>query len=233
MAIYEGPFASGMRGKLGNVVGAKTVGGRTALRAYKEHIKNPNTRRQRSARALMSAASKVAAIISEAIGIGYAKASQGLKMYPRNVAIKDLLGAGSPIVFEDGEFTEFNAEALKVSKAEGITVQPNVTLTASAGSDNAKATVTNSAEVPVNVGEEVLGVVLVLVDPIDNNFAGTAKVICSTTMSNIDLTADAVGKNVYAFFKKVPASRNTISTDVLPWKYPSATGASIFVGAAE
>jgi len=231
MAIYYGPMASKMRGKVGEIVAAKTVGNRTALRAYNGKVKNPNTLRQQVSRNKLKQASELAALFSEAIGIGYAKAVQGLKMYARNMFVRELIPT------ENGYFTVTDGVVarttsnLPLSRKAGINVAPDVTLGATAGGAP-ELTINNAADAMVGLSGNIAVIVVAVSET--NNFCGVVKavkpasgdfkvVIPEAMVAKMDTPLYAV------FYKEVPEALNGVPTDSIPWKYPSATSECIYV----
>ena len=226
MAIYEGPFASGMRGKLGNVVGAKTVGGRTALRAYKEHVKNPNTARQQVSRAKMQQASALAAMFAEAIGIGYAKAVQGMKMYARNLFVSEVIPQGNGYFTVSGSTVTRSDKNLPLSRANGLTVVPTVALNEEQGVGY-KAVVSGYSGITLNPGEK-LGIIVCAYNEA-NGLVDVEKAVAGSSdetevVINPAIFSEVAPTKLCAFFKVIPAAVNGVATETIPWKYPSATG---------
>ena len=221
MAKLNGPLGSKLRGKVGEVVAAKTVGGATAIRAYQPVVKNPNTLRQRTSRVRFSATSGLAAMFAKVISIGYASVASGLKMYPRNVWVRNAVKNQLYVSVAGGEVDAIDLAELKVSAQNGITVVP--TLSWDAESHTVKAT--NRSEVELKAGEQ-LGLVVVcwLSD-------GTTVRVLHTGMAlatlGVEMPAIAysagVPTSVVGFYKIIEATGNDVPTDEIPWKYPSAT----------
>lgn len=230
MAKISGPLAGAMRGKVGQVVAAKTVTGDTAIRAYQPQVKNPRTARQISARDRLSVVSNVASCLATAIGIGYAKAVQGMGMYARNAWLRDYLKKYTVIANDGREVTQLVWAEIAVSKKVGINVKPSVVITPGSGSNPTTARVTNAGDVEVNSAEETLGVVLVIPRSDGTSITGGAIVVQSTDMSSIEIPAIAAGLPCLAFFKKVPNTGTQIPTTTTPWKYPSDTSETTYVG---
>lgn len=233
MAIYNGPLGSKMRGKVGEIVAAKTVGGRTALRSYQPVVKNPNTLRQRAARGRMACASKIAAIFAEAISIGYTMFSQGMKMYPRNVFVKGLVAQGSALTTQRGDFQEIDMPSIEVSKAAGIYVAPAATIAAGTTAGTHIVRPTNTADVVLPHADSQLGLVVVLVDGVNGDMNGTAIVKTADASDGVTFDDAMIGKHVYAFYKEMLYTYTDIATDAYPWKYPSATSACTYIGQVE
>ena len=230
MAIYFGPMASKMSGKVGEIVAAKTVGNRTALRAYNGKVKNPNTLRQRAARGRMACASKIAATFAEAINIGYTMFSQGMKMYPRNVFVKDLVAQGSPLTTQRGDFVQVDMPEIKVSKAAGLSVAPVATIAAGTAAGTHIVRPTNASSVVLPHSDSELGLVVVLVDEISDAMNATAIVKTADALDGVTFDDTMIGKHVYAFYKEMLHTYTDIATDNYPWKYPSATSACAYIG---
>lgn len=230
MAIYNGPMASKMRGKVGEIVAAKTVGGQTALRAYQPNVKNPNTKRQQSARMLFKTVSAAAAVLGEAIQIGYAAACKGLKMYPRNLFVGTYAKFGNGVFTEaDGDVTVDNT-LVQMSKKAGLDLIPeSKTFTPASGDSPATITVPAPADVVLGEGER-LGVVVVFADD-TLTVGGCVKGEAGQPITvQASVMADGAASNVYAFFKVINPSFTSVSMEEWPWKYPSATGATKYLG---
>lgn len=222
MAIYNGPMASKMRGKVGEIVAAKTVGGQTALRAYQPKVKNPNTKRQQVSRAKMSFASKIAATAAEAISIGFGAACKGLKMYPRNLFIRENLSMDLGAIICPHNEVVFDATKLLVSKASGFHATPNIVGESGEGTVVAKFRIVDWEELP-HADDETVGLIVVAVDGAGKKCVVRKAVADELVQFN---TSDLEGMSnvVYlAFAKCVPESLNDVPTEDAPWKYPGAT----------
>lgn len=235
MAKQHGPAASYFSGRQGEVVGAKLKGGEYVTRSYQPNVKNPNTERQRNSRMRMTISSKIAATLASAIQIGYAKATASTRMYPRNMFVRDLVrtdGMGA-LIISDGVWEVDNSK-LKISARTGITT------TLSTG----VATVGENREltIPVTVGpvsdvlpEGYMGLIVVVYDEGDNTciVSQHRAPVNETANVMITLPSNMDGKEVqiFSFLKWVPTSKNDISTDTLPWKFPSETGETVYGGA--
>lgn len=221
MAKLNGPLGSKLRGKVGEVVAAKTVGGATAIRAYQPVVKNPNTLRQRTSRSRFSATSALAALFAKVIGIGYASAASSMKMYPRNIFVRDAVKNKKYVGIVDGEFNEYTLNQLQVSAQSGITVKPILAYNASTH----KVTATNAADVELAAGQQ-LGLVVVhwfdegqIVKVLHTGLGlATAGVDVPESVYNAGIQTRYVG-----FFKVIEPTGNDVATDTIPWKYPSAT----------
>lgn len=221
MAKLNGPLGSKLRGKVGEVVAAKTVGGATAIRAYQSKVKNPNTLRQRTSRLRFSATSGLAALFAKVIGIGYASVASSMKMYPRNVWVRDAVKNKKYVNLVDGELDSYTLDELKVSAQNGITVKPIL----SYNSSTHVITATNAGEVELAAGQQ-LGLVVVCYYASEL----TVKVLytgmgSATTGITVPASVYGLGAPVdfVGFFKVIEATGNDIATDTIPWKYPSAT----------
>lgn len=234
MAKQHGPAASYFSGRQGEVVGAKLKGGEYVSRSYQPNVKNPNTERQRNSRQRMAISSRIAAALAAAIQIGYAKATASTRMYPRNMFVRDLVrmdGMGA-LVISDG-VSEIDNTKLKISARSGIT-STLATGVATVG-ENRELTI------PVTVGtvsdvlpEGYMGLIVVVYDEGDGTcFVSQHRApVDATEDVKITLPASMDGKEVqiFSFLKWVPTSKNDISTDTLPWKFPSETGETVYGG---
>lgn len=226
MAKLNGPLGSKLRGKVGEVVAAKTVGGDTAVRAYQPVVKNPNTLRQRVSRNKMAAASQIAAVLADAIGIGYAKATASAKMYPRNMFMRGIIPVDAAVMTLDGENPVINYTKLPVSKGVGITETPVVAVAAGSETGSKVVTASNAANVTLAAGETLGLVVVGLNATKDSSIVRMGNATTGVTLSAADVTAMADG-TMYAFFKVIPEAFNGVAATNIPWKYPSNTSGSV------
>lgn len=230
MAKLNGPLGSKLRGKVGEVVAAKTVGGVTAIRAYQPVVKNPNTLRQQVARKKFAALSGLVASLSDVLNIGYAKANAGSKMYVRNMVMRDLSGAADIVNFVGGTINDINWPSFPFSKKVGLDGVPVVTYTAPVGAQSGKFSVTNADSIAINEAEEELGVVLVALTTTTTGILGQPIILTGKASAGVDVTAAQAsllgGCTIFAFFKAMPITGTDIPTAQWPWKYPSNTGAS-------
>ena len=233
MAKISGPIASAMRGKVGQVVAAKTVGGDTAIRAYQPQVKNPNTYRQAASRFRFSMVSSIAAALSEVIKIGYGKASSGMKMYPRNVFVRELIADDATLITDGMSFDSLQLSSLKVSRNDGFSMTPVFQYTAPSGSDTGTIRLTNAADFNVNPDEAVLGIVVAAVLSDGTGNVILTKLLKGQATVGIEVTAaDAAvmgGCTLLGFAKAIPVTGNSVPTDTWPWKYPSATSKTAVV----
>lgn len=221
MAKLNGPLGSKLRGKVGEVVAAKTVGGATAIRAYQPVVKNPNTMRQRTSRVRFSATSGLAALFAKVIGIGYASVASSMKMYPRNVFVRDAVKNKKYVSIAEGEVDQYLLDQLQVSAQSGITVKPVLEYSTTTH----KVTATNASDVELAAGQQ-LGLVVVhwyddgeVVKVLHTGLGlATFGVDVPTSVYEFGVPTRFVG-----FFKVIEASGNDITSDTIPWKYPSAT----------
>lgn len=227
MSIINGPYASKMRGKIGEVVAAKTVGNRTALRSYQPNVKNPNTLRQQVSRNKMAKASELAALLADVIGVGYAKAVQGMSMYARNLFVKSIVPVSAGVMTNDGVDITLDITKIKVARTIGITAVPAGSVTAAAGG-GVEFVPTNATDVTLNPGER-LGVCLAAVD-YDNKKCIYKQGVASTGVALSSAEVALLTNPVYfAFYKVIPEGLNGVATETTPWKYPSATSDSVQV----
>lgn len=234
MAKQRGPVASTFTGRVGNVVGAKQKGGEYVTRSYQPSVKNPNTLRQRVSRQRMATASQLAAGLALAIQAGYAKASGSTRMYPRNMFVRELIrmgGMGALTV--TNEVAEINYGELKLSQRMGISSIPAV------GAIDFEEPMSVSFSVAAPTVQDVLpagkmGLVIVVYSPqsgnsiVDMQEAPTTGTATITVATPANWSGETV--HVYAFYKWIPTSGNDIQTNTEPWKYPSETGESVYVG---
>lgn len=226
MAKQRTPFSGYFVGRLGTAVGAKLKGGEYVSRSYQPQVKNPNTLRQRVSRNKMAAASQIAAVLAEAIGIGYAKATASTRMYPRNMFVKDIIPVDAAVMTLDGENPVINYTKLPVSKGVGITEAPVVAVASGSETGSKVVTASNAANVTLAAGE-TLGLVVVGLNADKNG--GIVRMGSATdgvTLSAADAAAMALG-TMYAFFKVIPEAYNGVASTDIPWKYPSNTSDSV------
>ena len=84
MAKLNGPLGSKLRGKVGEIVAAKTLGGDTAVRSYQPVVKNPRTQKQVNNRASFSLLTKIAAIISDVLALNTKRGETQRNAFIRN-----------------------------------------------------------------------------------------------------------------------------------------------------
>lgn len=233
MAKLIGPIGSKMRGKVGQIVAAKTVGGDTAIRSYQPQVKNPNTLRQRTSRLRLATASGVAAMVSPAIAVGYAKAVAGMKMYARNLFVRDIINpsTNAPITITN-EVATVDYTKLALSKQAGIAEV--LAMQAPSAAEPGRASVNwGVPTISEDLGEGSLGVVVVYVNP-TKNACVVAQVEATTGTADPRLPNNWEGDtvHVYGFMKWIPATGNDIATTTQPWKYPSPTSACTYAGSA-
>lgn len=234
MAIINGPYASKMRGKVGEVVAAKTTGNRTALRSYQPKVKNPNTLRQRVSRNKLAKASELAAIFANAVKAGFGFAVGGTKMYARNMFVRDLVkGSAISITPSDPSQIEVNYAELHLSARAGISLPP--TLGEPSFAQPGKISVPVTAYPTTMVDKPgMMGIVVVIYVP-DMELAIVKMAAAPTTGSSnilVDGLESFTGMNahVYAFSKWIPETGNEVSTITEPWKYPSETSECAYGG---
>lgn len=234
MAKQRGPVASTFSGRVGNVVGAKLKGGEYVTRSYQPSVKNPNTLRQRVSRLRMATAAQLAAGLAPAILAGFGKASGSTKMYPRNMFVRNLvkLTTGSALTIED-EVAEITYSELKISERFGISTVPAMGVIDTTTPNTLKIPITGQPVVDVLPAGK-MGVVIAAYDK--QNHVSVVNMFDAPTdgTSNLEMPMPAsmagVTVEVYAFFKWIPESGNDITSYELPWKYPSETGATVYVG---
>lgn len=233
MAKISGPLAGAMRGKVGQVVAAKSVGGDTAIRAYQPQVKNPNTYRQASSRFRFSLVSRIAAELAEVIKIGYGKATSGMAMYPRNMFVRELIADNNTLITDGMSFDSLQVSSMKVSRNDGFSVTPVFQYTAPTTNDPGVIRLTNAADFNVNPAEAVLGIVVAAVLSDGSGNVIMTKLLKGQATVGIEVTAaDAAlmgGCTLLGFAKAIPVTGNSVPTDTWPWKYPSATSKTAVV----
>lgn len=233
MGKIHGLGNHGVTGKIGAFVYAKGLAGDTVVRNYTSKVKNPKTLRQRTSRLRLATASGVAAMVSPAIAIGYAKAVAGMKMYTRNLFVRNIInpGTNAPITIT-GEVATVDYTKLALSKQAGIAeILP---MQAPSAAEPGRASVNWVAPtISEDLGEGSLGVVVVYVNP-SKNACLVQQVEASEGSADPRLPNSWTGDTVYVygFMKWIPATGNDIATTTQPWKYPSPTSACTYAGSA-
>ena len=234
MAIINGPYASKTRGKFGEVVAVKTTGNRTALRSYQPKVKNPNTLRQRVSRAKLAEASAVAAALANGVKAGYGLAVSGTKMYPRNMFLRDLVkGNVMEVDPTDLSYIAMDYSEMKVSARVGISMAPTVGTLGLSTAGKISVPVTAYPTVEVDKPGQ-MGIVIVCYFP--NKEASVVKMAAMPTTGTSTIDVDGLAAfqgetvHVYAFAKWIPETGNEVQTTTEPWKYPSETSDSVYVG---
>lgn len=231
MAKISGPIASAMRGKVGQVVAAKTVGGDTALRAYQPVVKNPNTLRQQVSREKMRMASALAALLREPIYIGYAKAVQGMKMYARNLFMSGVIPQNKGYFTVTDGVVARSTKDLPLSKAAGIAALPEAQV-GTDGEGNPELTFVNAANVKAGLTGN-LGVIVALYSETSDRVFVYKDAMPASGAFKVSIPQDDLGVLESAkcaiFYKEIPVAVNGVATDTIPWKYPSATSDTAYV----
>lgn len=232
MAKLNGPLGSKLRGKVGEVVAAKTVTGETAIRAYQPVVKNPRTARQVECRTRLQLASGIGAALSSVISIGYAKAASAARRYPRNLFVRRMVDHDTtPIEFTGGA-PEIAYEEIKVSQQAGVVTLP-VFGAAAAASGKITVAVT-SCPAAVDTDAFAMGIVVCAYNSEENICLVAQKLGSGAVADGVELTVPAnfVGLDfeVYGFCKEILNSYTDISAETQPWKYPSNTSGSVYVG---
>lgn len=233
MAKLNGPLGGKLRGKVGEVVAAKTVGGVTAIRSYQPVVKNPRTARQQEARLRFSTASGLAAELAKVLQIGYAKAASALGIYPRNVFVRDVVNHDSGVIGIDLDEVTIEWAKVPVSKRDGI--YENCLFAAVASATPGVIDITLNS-VPDNgaLTDGRMGVVLVAYSEDAKQcivVQDTAQAVAGSTFEfNVGAAYTGQQMHVFAFFKWIPNSRTDIASTNTPWLYPSATGETHYVG---
>lgn len=224
MAKLNGPLGSKLRGKVGEVVAAKTVGGATAIRAYQPVVKNPKTNRQLCSRGRFAHTSTLAAQFAEAISIGCRNAASSAGMYPRNVWVRAAVKGKKFVTMQGASFEEYDLSELEVSMKSGINVAPQLSYTAATHTVAA----TNVNDITLQAGQ-ALGLVVVsyMVLSGEVRVLGTMVGDATTGVALPSMAYSAgVATQYCGFFVIVEPTGNDIATNTIPWKYPSATSAT-------
>lgn len=224
MAKLNGPLGSKLRGKVGEVVAAKTVGGATAIRAYQPVVKNPNTNRQKCSRNRFSHTSTLAALFAEAISVGCRNAAGAAGIYPRNAWVRAAVKGKKYVVMEGASFGEYDLSELEVSMKSGINVAPQLSYTAATHT----VTATNINDVTLKAGQS-LGLVVVsyLILSDEVRVLGTMMGAAANGVVLPEMAYSAgIATQYCGFYVIIEPTGNDIASDTMPWKYPSATSAT-------
>jgi hypothetical protein len=160
-------------------------------------------------------------MFAKVISIGYASVASTMKMYPRNVWVREAVKGKKYVNLSNGEIDSYTLDELKVSAQNGINVKPIL----SYNSSTHTITATNAGEVELAAGQQ-LGLVVVcyyaselLVKVLYTGMgSATTGITVPASVYGLGAPVDFVG-----FFKVIEATGNDIATDAIPWKYPSAT----------
>lgn len=232
MAKLSGPLGSKLRGKVGEVVAAKTVTGETAIRAYQPVVKNPRTARQVECRDRLRMASGLGAALAGAISVGYAKAASAARRYPRNLFIRGMVDHDTtPITTDGGEMT-IDYTSVKVSQQAGVVGAPVFgTATAASGKITVPLTSYPAATDPDAYN---MGIVVAAYNADTKTCIVAQGMAPEVRASGMELTvpAMAIGLEfeVYGFCKEVLTAKTDITSETQPWKYPSNTSGTVYVG---
>lgn len=232
MAKFHGIGSASISGKSGGNVFAKGLDGGTIMRAYQPKVKNPKTMRQQAARNRFSIASGIAAVFAKALEIGYAQAVSGMRMYTRNLAVRDMIASTTFLVQQGVDEFALDATEFAVSKRAGIFVKPNCSYTAPVGTTSGSLACSNYSDVEVNAAVEKLGVVYVIGRMFESGDCELLAIKQSEANMPVTVTAaeatNWADSYVWAFFKKIPISGTYIPTTDTPWKYPSDTSETAY-----
>lgn len=109
-------------GKLGDIVGSKGANGDVIARAYQPEVKNPNTKKQVSARTKFLTATGLAGGIK--IFPGFVKYGKQLGITARNAFVKTLMKGDSISVTESGDQFDSTIDFGAVQVSRGVTTAP-------------------------------------------------------------------------------------------------------------
>lgn len=224
-------------GKLGNTV-FYTRKGVTCSRVYQPTVANPNTIRQKLARARFTLAGQVSRGLIPAAKIGYAdQLIGGESAY--NVMVRNML-KGQAIAGLTPSTLEVNFGLLQLSK--GVMSVPNYNTTI----DNETALRLKLLNNPLRISAEASAVSI----GVQANEVGAVIVVyCRDFKSsilyqyvpqmqvepNVEIEIpqqwQGLSVMVYCFFKELPTSNLTaITTAAVPWRFPSRSSDTVFLG---
>lgn len=233
MAKQITPFGGHFVGRLGTAVGAKLKGGEYVARSYQPQVKNPNTKRQKASRLRFTLASGVASVLAEAINIGYSKIVSSTRMYPRNMAVRELVNDNTCIVMNNGDFDSIVLSNLNISKKAGIEVRPMFAYTAPTQGTPGSIALSNIADYDYLLSQGKVGMVVAAVRDNGDGTIELARLFKGDSANAFSLTeveaAALSGCALVGFVKLIPETGNSVATASWPWKYPSATSATTFI----
>lgn len=226
------------KGKLGNTVFYVRKGVQCS-RVYQDTVANPNTIRQKLARARMKMAGQIARRFIQGAAIGYNdQLHAGQTAYNKMVvSVMNQLSGSSP------DNLTIRWEGLQLS--EGVMVQPNyigvvdneTPLKLGLKTQELKASLIEAAN-GIGVPTNEVGLVAVLHCP----DWGTSRVYqkvyseLDATELYLDVPASWQGMNVrpYLFFKQLlPSGLEEIATQEIPWRFPSKSSPTIALDEVE
>lgn len=217
----------GGTGKLGESVFTNNAG-RTIVRQYNPHVRNPRTARQTNSRERFKKASELAKEFALALKIGMPRIGA---LTSRNRFTSMVIPVDAEVIIYSGGSLSVDYEAVPLSK--GGMPLPNVTSVAvNAGETGIDVTMTSpykpeqAGYVPPMAGQA--GLVLVVKGQADGQVHVYQAVVGDTatvSFPNIDI-ANISPYEAWVFAKWVPEAYNDVQTAGLPWKFPSDQSAT-------
>lgn len=212
----------GGTGKLGESVFTNNAG-RTIVRQYNPHVRNPRTARQQNSRSRFKMASELAKLFAQPLRIGMPRIGA---LTSRNLFTSKIIPVSAGVIELSGNDLRVNYESVMLSKGG----MPSLNASGVAyDSSTHKYTITmDNAYNPEAKGyvppmPGVAGVVLVLLDGTYENvhvyqaLAGNN----ATVQIEVPSTIATACNECYVFAKWVPEAYNDIQAETLPWKFPS------------
>lgn len=220
----------GGTGKLGESVFTNNAG-RTIVRQYNPHVRNPRTVRQQNSRERFKLASELAKNYASVLPIGLPRIGA---LTSRNRFTSAVIPVSAGVITKDGSEYTIEYGSLPLSKGgmpvpsfqsasaeEAGKVQVTYTAPYNPTSTGYVPPMPGQAGIVIVIQEEDSGVLLVE-QSIDVT-SGTIKVTVPASLSGLRV-------NVWAFAKWVPTAKNDITTTTTPWKYPSDQSDTSYLG---
>ena len=212
----------GGTGKLGESV-FTTNAGRTIVRQYNPHVRNPRTIRQQNSRSRFSIANSVAKQFSAAIKIGLPRVGA---LTSRNRLTSMIIPVSAEVIKKEGNSMTVDYSKLKISK--GGMPMPNVMSVLIKHGNTGFIIRLNNAYAPTTMGyippmPGEAGIVMVCLNVSTGQIYILQKIVGnSTSIEFDDLPTEVLASTkFYIFAKWVPETYNDVNSETLPWKFPS------------
>ena len=212
----------GGTGKLGESIFSNNAG-RTIVRQYNPHVRNPRTTRQQNSRDRFKVASELAKKLAPALAIGMPRIGA---LTSRNRFTSKVIPINAGVINYTNDVLSVDYSKVQVSKGG----MPDIVISSIRKTTQGTGAVVVLDKIyrPENEGyvppmQGTVGIVLVLVTA-DGKIVQVGQTIAVSSLEvgfyDVDYTLFA-GGHAYVFAKWVPTAYNDIITYTLPWKFPS------------
>lgn len=217
----------GGTGKLGESVFTNNAG-RTIVRQYNPHVRNPRTARQTDSRGRFQCASSMAKVLAQGLAIGLPRIGA---LTSRNRFTKMAIPTANNMITHSQYGHEPNWENVKISKG-GMPALGVSDLSFASGTHTLTIQLQSvynpvaAGYVPPMPGKAGIVVVLLSQNHDKCKILQTSD-LTNDTVSIVDASLDSSwGPVAFIFPKWVPEAYNDITATTMPWKFPSDQGES-------